>query len=66
MTRCPRCRGPVDSDELPDGLPGILYDICNGCGWTRAASRTRQDRHAAAKRREERDELTLIEERKHD
>lgn len=66
MTKCPKCRARLEQDELPDGLPGILYDICNGCGWVRAAPKTEQARWEAEKRRENRNELGCAFERTRD
>lgn len=40
MTRCPKCHTPLPAPAPhPDGLPGTLYDICHGCGWSRAITR---------------------------
>ena len=40
MTRCPKCHSVLPTPrEHPEGLTGILYDICNGCGWTRAITK---------------------------
>ena len=38
--RCPTCRTflPLPA-PLSDGLAGVLYETCDGCGWTRAVTR---------------------------
>lgn len=39
MTKCPRCRGTLEAPrELAEGLPGIKYERCEGCGYTRAVT----------------------------
>jgi hypothetical protein len=39
LPKCPKCganlKGPR---ENPDGLPGIKYMECEGCGYTRAVT----------------------------
>ncbi len=39
--RCPKCRNQLDERgrELADGLPGVRYLVCDGCGWVRAITR---------------------------
>lgn len=40
-TRCPQCRTILPAPaEREDGLPGVKYESCNGCGWSRAVTRT--------------------------
>lgn len=37
MKRCLKCGALLGAPrEHPDGLPGILHEICGGCGWSRA------------------------------
>jgi hypothetical protein len=37
--RCPKCRAFLDAPAPhPDGLPGILYRTCAGCGYSAAVT----------------------------
>jgi len=38
--RCPKCQATLPAPrEISEGLPGIKYEVCDGCGWTRAITR---------------------------
>jgi len=38
--KCPTCRTYLAAPaERPDGLPGIVYRTCAGCGYSRAVTR---------------------------
>jgi ribosomal protein S12 len=38
--KCPKCRQLLDGPrELPDGLPGVKYRVCAGCGYTQPVTR---------------------------
>ena len=40
MTRCPKCNNMLPAPrEHPDSLAGVLHDICNSCGWSRAITK---------------------------
>lgn len=51
MLKCPKCRSVLPAPtEREDGLPGIKYESCNNCGWSRAVTvRPRREKIAETK-----------------
>lgn len=40
LKKCGQCGATLREAPAPraDGLPGILYNQCHGCGWSRAVT----------------------------